>query len=679
MRYIDELPNNVRVIENTWIEMDDGVHLAAKLWLPEAAEDQPVPAILEYIPYRKRDNTRRRDSMIQTYMAGHGYAVARVDMRGSGDSEGVLVDEYIRREQDDGLNVLAWMAEQPWCDGNIGMIGISWGGFNGLQIAALRPPQLKAVISVCSTDDRYADDVHYMGGCLLGDNLSWASTMFAYNSCPPDPKIVGEAWRELWLQRLEGSGLWVANWLEHQRRDEFWKHGSVCEHWSAIQVPVLAVSGWADGYSNAVFRLLANLQSPCRALVGPWSHKYPHVGQPGPAIGWLQECRRWWDHWLRGEDNGVPDDPGLRAYMQDSTPPNTSYDTRPGRWVAEPGWPSQNVSMQPYTLAALRMVPEEPDQADDEELDERPLTIESPLRTGLFSGKWCSYSAPPDLPSDQRQDDGGALTFDSPELEAPLEILGSPEVELDLEANRPVAMVAVRLSDVRPDGSITRVTYGLLNLTHRDSHEEPSPLEPGKRYRVRVRMNDVAQRFPAGHSIRLAVSSVYWPLAWPAPELVQLTVHPRTSTLRLPVRAPRPEDDTLRPFEAPESARPAETVQVTPPDQGWQVTHDLANGRDELQVLKDGGRVYHPEIDLAHEDAVVERYSAVDNDLASLKGETITHKLFERGEWRVSIRTRTVLTSTKTELVIHADLDAYEGDQRVFCHSWDRRVPRDHL
>ncbi|MFP4033745.1 MAG: CocE/NonD family hydrolase, partial [Desulfococcaceae bacterium] len=325
MKTVHHFPHGVTVVENVWIPMPDGARLAARLWLPDGAETTPVPTILEYIPYRKRDQTRARDDANHYYFAGRGYAGLRVDIRGSGDSEGVLADEYLAGELEDGLRILEWIEKQPWSDGKAGMIGISWGGFNGLQIAALAPPQLKAVVTVCSTDDRYADDIHYMGGCLLGDNLSWASVMFARNALPPDPEIVGGRWRRMWRRRLEESGLWLDNWLRHQRRDDFWKHGSVCEDFSAIQCPVMAVSGWADGYSNAVFRLLEGLSVPRKGLVGPWSHKYPHQGVPGPAIGFLQECVRWWDRWLKGEENGAETGPMLRVWMQDSIAPRAAY------------------------------------------------------------------------------------------------------------------------------------------------------------------------------------------------------------------------------------------------------------------------------------------------------------------------------------------------------------------
>src|SRR5690606_1029269 len=337
-RALDEFPFEVTEIENQWIPMSDGTRLAARIWMPKNAEREPVPAIVEYLPYRKRDFTAYRDSINHPYFAGHGYACIRVDLRGSGESDGVLTDEYLHTEWRDGLEVLRWIARQPWCTGDIGMMGVSWGGFNALQIAALAPPELKAVITLCSTDDRFADDVHHMGGCLLSENLSWASVMFSHNALPPDAALVGARWRTMWRNRLESNRAWLETWLRHQYRDAYWKHGSICEDYSAIECPVLAVSGWTDGYSNAVFRLMAGLECPRKGLIGPWGHTYPHMGVPGPTIGFLQEALRWWDQWLKERDTGVMDEPMLRVWMQDSVPPTTSYVERPGRWVAEDGW-----------------------------------------------------------------------------------------------------------------------------------------------------------------------------------------------------------------------------------------------------------------------------------------------------------------------------------------------------
>lgn len=673
MRIVTDFPRRVQE-EEIWIPLADGTRLAARIWRPVDADHHPVPAILEYLPYRKRDLTAERDVQMHPYWAGHGYAGVRVDIRGTGESDGVLTDEYLPSELEDGLEILAWLEAQPWCTGEVGMIGISWGGFNGLQIAALRPPQLKAVITLCFTDDRYADDIHHMGGCLLGDNLSWASTMFDGNACPPDPDLVGERWREMWLERLDGSGLWLAQWLAHQRRDAYWKHGSVCEDYSAIQCPVYAVSGWADGYCNAVFRVLERLSVPRKGLVGPWAHKYPHLGVPGPAIGFLQESLRWWDRWLKNIDTGIMDEPMVRVWMQESVPPSARYDERPGRWIAEPSWPSPNILPASFRLTAGHdLLPEADGQDDDATLD-----IRSPLSVGLYAGKWCSYNAPPDLPHDQRDEDGGSLIFQTPRLDAPLEIFGAPIVELELSADQPVAMVALRISDIAEDDKATRVSYGLLNLTHRDSNEFPEPLEPGKRYRVQISLKHIAQQFGAGHAIRLAISTSYWPLAWPAPRPVRLTILPSCCRLVLPVRAPRPAEEAALPaFDEPEGAPPMAKTLLQPTQESWQVIRDLANDRTTLEVINDEGRYRIDDINLEIAARITERYAYSYGNYDSVSGWTEWQRSFKRGNWEVHTLTRTLMTSDAENFRLHATLDAWEGDTRIFARTWDRTIPRD--
>lgn len=660
----------VRVLETVWIPMSDGCRLAAKLWLPQDAEQAPVPAILEYIPYRRRDHKAIRDQEIHAWFARHGYAGVRVDLRGSGDSEGILRDEYLQQELDDGLEILRWLAAQSWCSGKVGLFGLSWGGFNALQLAALRPPEVDAVVSVCASDDRYSDDVHYMGGCLLTDNLSWASTMFGFNSCPPDPQVVGERWKTMWLERLEGSGLWIKTWLEHQRRTAYWRHGSVCEDYAAIQAPVLAVSGWSDGYTNAVFRLLEHLTVPRRGLVGAWGHKYPHLGGPGPAIDFLGECLRWWDRWLKGVDTGIDGEPMLRAWMQDTTSPLTPR--RPGRWVAEESWPTPRI-----TPRAFQLRPRSLEQDQGQPADARIMSIQSPLSCGLFAGKWCSYAEVTDLPWDQRQEDGGALTFDTEPLAQDLEMLGAPEIALEIAADKPVAMVAVRLCDMAPNDRVTRVTYGILNLTHRHDHQDPAPLEPGVFYPIRFRLNYSAQRFPAGHRIRLSISSSYWPLAWPAPEPARLSLKLSGCRLSLPVRTPQEADTYLRPLDGPRYAEGPATTLLAPAKREWVVEQNLAKNEISLNVANDDARVRLDEIDLEIGRNVTERYSYQHNLYDTLRGVVTSERSFKRGGWDIVTRTRTVLASTRTHFLIRATLDAYEGDVRVFSKSWDEAVTRD--
>ena len=670
MKYVDKFPNDVKAIENTWIPMPDGVRLAARIWMPKDADQRPVPALLEFIPYRKRDDERLKAESIHAYFAGHGYVSLRVDLRGSGDSEGVLEDEYLEQEQDDGLAILKWLAEQPWCNGRVGIFGISWGGFNALQIAARKPPELGAIITVCSTDDRYRDDIHHMGGCLLGDNLSWASTMFSYNSLPPDPALTPD-WRERWHERLQGSGLWLDTWLRHPHRDDYWKHGSVSEDHGCITVPVMAVSGWADGYSNAVFRLLEHLEVPRAGLVGPWSHKYPHIGQPGPAIGWLQECVRWWDRWLKGIDNGVDDQPHLRAFVQASHAPFSGHHERAGRWVSEPTWPSPHTEWLTYRMSGHQL---SPDQVPSRRHADERMLVHSPLSTGLFAGKWASYGDAPDLPGDQQEEDGGALVFETAPLEEDVEILGAAVVELEVASDVPVAMLAIRLSDVRPNNEVNRLTYGLLNLTHRDGHEHPQPLVPDEPVRVRVRLNDVGQHIPAGHRLRLALSTSYWPLAWLPPEPVHLTVFPSTGCLYLPVRPAR--DEEAIEFGPVEAARPGPVTDLEPGESWWRVLRDLGTGTSTLEIVKAKGPRRIENIDLTISYRVTERDTVQGADVTSARGETLWERTLERGDWKVRTVARTVLTCDVEDFYLHATLDAFEGEERVHSSNASRRIPR---
>jgi putative CocE/NonD family hydrolase len=674
MREVTELPQDIVTDDHIEVPVRDGVRLSVRVWRPAGSDRTPVPGVLESIPYRKRDLTAHRDSIHAPYLAGHGYGYVRLDLRGTGDSEGVLTDEYTETEHRDIEEVLAWLAAQPWCTGRTAMMGISWGGFNALQVAARRPPSLGAIVISSFTDDRYADDMHYMGGCLLSDNLAEAGTMFASATCPPDPGVVGDRWREMWLQRLDAASPWIDTWLSHQRRDDYWRRASVCEDYGAVQVPVLASSGWADGYSNAVFRVLEHLDVPRKGLIGPWSHRYPHLGEPGPAIGYLQEVVRWFDHWLLDADNGAMDGPMLQTWMQDSAPPSTAYADRPGRWVGEPSWPSPHISAVAHALGPHRVAPA------GEPAEQRDLAVQSPLSVGQFAGKWASYNAPPDLPYDQREEDGGSLVFDTDELVERCEILGAPAVELDVTADEPVAMLAARLSDVAPDGRATRVTYGLLNLSHRDGSAQPRPLEPGERCSVRIQLNGVAQAFPPGHRIRLSLSTSYWPLAWAPPKPVRVTVRTGSSRLILPVR-PGVEADEVppRPFGDPEGSRPIAMSRVRDGDHRWTVSRDLVEYHSALEILKDGGTVRYEDIALEVARRASEKFSWVADDYSSLRGETEWTMSFCRGDWSTTTVTRTVLTCTDSEFALHAQLDGYEGGRRIISRNWNRTIPRDCL
>jgi putative CocE/NonD family hydrolase len=668
VRIVTEFPHRFNVTAHTWIEMSDGCRLSGKLWIPDDALEQPVPAILEYIPYRKDDFTAIRDHSMHAWFAGHGYASARVDLRGSGDSEGILTDEYLPLEQSDGIEVIRWLAGQPWCNGRVGMIGISWGGFNALQIAAHSPPELGAVISVGSTVDRYAEDVHYIGGAVHGYwMLSWASTMLAFGARPPDPALVGESWREMWLERLDGTSPFIDPWLGHQRRSAYWKQGSVCEDYSAITCPVYMVSGWDDTYRGSVLKYLQGAVAPAKGLIGPWGHQYPHEGTPGPEIGFLQECVRYFDRHLKGLANGIDDEPRLRVMLQEPVRPERGAADRVGHWVALNAWP-------PAGACTIVLRPDAGGSLGESVPLPATLSISSDPVIGVGGGRFGGWT------SDQGRDDSRSLTFTSEPLAEDISILGTVHVRLEVSSDRPVAQVCARLCHLWPDGTSTRITGGVLNLTHRDSDEEPEALEPGRRYLIDVEMTAMSYICPRGHRLRLSVSAGYWPLLWPCPERFRLSVHTGEHTaVVLPVLdLAQTVCDVPDHFAGAAGAPPLE----------HETLGGLGADRLPLEVRHQGGAVELVTGDrdrhfrlggsgLEYFERDRNNYRIVEGDPRSAEVRVERHIELSRGEWRTRVQTSSKMSATGEHFLVTDVLDAYEGDERVFTRSWSRAIPRD--
>ncbi len=666
-----EFPLPVKVVENFWVPMPDGARLAARGWFPDHPKAGPVPAILEYLPYRKRDGTRGRDQGLHHYLAGHGYVTIRLDIRGTGDSEGLIDDEYTVQEQIDGCDAIAWIAGQAWCDGQVAMIGISWGGFNGLQIAARQPKALKTIITVGSTDDRYATDIHWVGGCLSKDNFDWSATMFAHNDLPPDPAIVGDRWRDMWRQRMTHNTPWIIDWLHHQRRDDYWKQGSVCEDFAKIKIPVYAVSGWADNYSESVPRLLAGLKGPCLGLIGPWAHSYPHDVTVEPAIGWLQEVVRWCDHWMKGRETGIMDEPMLRAWMQDSVPPRTCYTERPGRWVGEEQWPSPRIRHD-------RLFLNSGGKLDAKAAARTTVAICSPLWVGLAAGEVGRYGDDAEWAVDQREDDGGSLVFISEPLGERLEILGAPALHLTFASDKPQTLVSVRLNDVAPDGQSTRVTVGLLNLSHRNSHEFPEALVPGEYTSAMVELDDIAHAFPQGHRIAVSISTTYWPIAWPSPELATLTVACGASSLGLPVRPPRAEDAGMRAFDPPEAAPQAKvTYHEAEKTHPRRVVRDLSSGLMTVDFPRWTYRKEMHDIGQVQSSTAFARYEIVDGDPLSATLTTAYKVEMVRPDAAVSHESTGKLSCDASHFIVDMTLCVAENGITIFEKQWHERIARD--
>ena len=549
------------------------------------------------------------------------------------------------------------------------MIGLSWSGFNSLQIAALAPPALKAIVTTCASDDRFADDMHYMGGCLLHDNLQYGATLFTWLATPPDPRIVGERWRDMWLDRLAVVQPPAARWMHHSDRDAYWQSGSACEHHDRISAAVLAVGGWADGYTNAVMRLLSGLPGPRKGLIGPWGHAFPHVATPGPQIDFIGYVLRWWGHWLKGEDNGIMDEPMLTAWMQESEAPKPQYKTRRGRWIAERSWPSAQVSTTSLHLTETSLA-----QAP------APFTrqVRSPATTGIASGEWCPYGWGPDMPTDQREDDGASLCFDSAPLDAPMQLLGKAQLVLELESDRDESMVAVRLCDISPDGTSTRITFGLMDLQHREGLGHAVAVKPGARYQVCVTLKDVGYEIPAGHRLRIAVSTAYWPLAVPKTTAATVTLH--GGRLDLPQRRAKADAPEPPLLGEPWSPPPLETDVVAAPQRGRiRMTRAVADETVTVEVVRNLGAVYIHDVDLTLQALGSETYSIAATDAASLRSEATRRAAFEREDWQASIDTRSVLTLEDGAWRLQATLEAHEGAEQVFARRWDLHIPTSSL
>lgn len=683
-KVVDTFDYAVTTIEHTWIPLSDGVRLSVKLWKPvPQAEGEVFPLILEAIPYRKDDVSLWDDSVRMEYFAGHGYICARLDLRGSGDSEGALIDEYSVREQLDIVEAIEWLSNMPDTNGAVGMTGISWSGFNSLQVAQHRPPALKAIITVCSTDDRYDNDVHYMGGSILAFYQNWwGSIMHEFNIRPADPRIVGDAWRSMQMDRMNNNPYLTSIWLAHQNRDDYWKPGSVCENYEAIECAVLAVGGWADAYTDAIVRLVDHCTSVAQGIIGPWGHTWPERGIPGPAIGFLQECLRWWDHWLKGIDNGAERDPKMRYYLQEpcALTPDCAY--RAGAWMQTDRYTQERPRITFGFTENGSLVQDCPGDSDDRAdavapigSDTRFVSHASPLTVGTQVDTWLPMGSPIDLPSEQSPDDEKSLCFDSAPLEEDIDVVGQPIVRLRVAADRAEAFVFARLCDVWPDGTSHLITRGTMNLTHRMSHEYPELLVPGDYYDVEIPLKTVAQSIPAGHTVRLALSTSYWPWIWPSREKVTITVDTQESSFELPVQSDA-DKPLVRPFADAEIA-PGEQCEVVKPGKPYtERVFDPTTGIMTFSRSTDDDSVFITPSGFTFGSKKSTTYVINESDPLSARMESVRESVFARDDWKIETNVFSVMTCTYDDFIVETTTLVYENGKEIHNEHHLETIPR---
>jgi uncharacterized protein len=635
------------------IPMDDGVELAATLYLP-AESAGPQPCLLEALPYRKDDLTSGYADEYVRLRDEYGYTVCRLDLRGTGSSGGDATDEYPAREQVDLCAVIAWLADQPWCDGSVGMWGTSYSGFNSLQIACEQPPALKAIVAIYATDDRWTDDVHWRGGQLrFIDLVDYCHYMTPMNALPPVPSVWGPDWRDEWQRRVETYEPWLLTWLAERTDGPYWRHGSVAPAYDRIQCPVMIVAGWADGYRNNSFRTVEALRRggvPHRLLAGPWAHVSAESALPGPRIDLVAEMAAWWDRWLRGLDTAVDDGlsaPAVTAFVRSSTRPAPDLDTHAGQWVREE-WPSPRVG--PHVLT----------------LDSRAPYVVRP-DTGVDAWIDCAGHLPWGQSSDQRFDDAASMTW---EWDADnVTLLGQPEVRLRISADRPAAYVSAKLCDVFGDGTSALVSRGSLDLGFRTSRTSPTPLEPGQPYDVTLPLDACAYTFAPGQRLRLSIAGADWPNTVAPPEPVTITVH--GGQLVLPTwTGPSPYD--------PPDLPPGGAASDDGPGIVWRVERDVLCR--ETACVVDHGSTY----EVPHDGEATEHYRGrVVVDTRTF-GQRADGEVLFRLAWpeaTVETRSRLDVRVGGTDYEVTLELEAVEAPdtdgQRVIARRrWNQSLPR---
>jgi len=657
----------VQVFPHTLIPLSDSINLSSYLWLPIIESPTKLPTILEYLPYGYNSGTSIRDYLTHNYLASHGFACLRVDMRGSGESEGLIFDEYVEQEQKDCLEVMDWIEKQSWSNGKIGMMGISWGGFNSLQVAYLNPKQLKAIITICSTDDRYRDDIHYKGGSLLSENIGWAACMQCFSSTIPDP-IFNPKWEELWLERLKNQSIWLEPWIINQERNSYWKHGSICEDYSKIKAGVYLVGGWNDSYKSTILRMFQNLKCPRKALIGPWAHKYPHIAKPEPRIGFLKEAVKFWDYWLNDKENNFMEEQKIACYILESHKPKPFHPFLKGFWAVENSLDCIKKKVLYINNSGL-------EKEKNSDLD-KPVSINSPLSCGKHSGEYCIIWLGPDWPTDQREDDSKSLIFETKPFIEKEAFLGAATIHLFVSSNKTCGQIIVRLNEVHETGEVTRISYGVLNLQFREGFEKAVPLEVDKIYEITMILDDFGYEIGVGNKLRIAISSEYFPLIFPLKEKPTITIHlEKNCFLELPVYQGLKSEKS--PFEEPEALKGLDIKFLKEGENKRRVIEDIKNECITTEIVDDFGIVKYPNGIIIGERCEEEYWTKLDDPL-SAKIEIKWDYLAIREEMGLKVEVKNIVKFEGDEenFYIGNEISAMKNGKEVFASKQSRKIKR---
>ncbi len=655
----------IRSIEHIWIPMPDGTRLAARMWMPAHIPPAGLPAIFEYIPYRKSDMVRARDARNHPYLAENGYVSLRVDMRGSGDSDGVLTDMYTPKEMSDARDVIQWIAAQDWCNGRVGMFGTSWGGTASLQASIDAPDALKAVIAVCATHDRYEDDIHHMGGCLITDTLEWGATFPSILALPPTPES-GEDWYDRWTDRLENLCSPVETWVREEARGDYWRHGSIAHQTDRIECPILSVGGWSDRYSNSVMSLVDACPDKAWGIVGPWGHHYPDHGHPGPAIGFQQVALDWWDHWLRPTGSVAPRWPKLRVWLREFDMPGDALDTRNGAWI-ETG-PARGET-QPHDL----WLTQHNGLCSTPPKDQGAWNVPWDLLHGQAAGDTGYFGRFGGLPLEQSGDDAKALIFETPPLNRDLLLYGSAEVTLTIQTPNDRAQICLRLNDVAPDGTSSRIALAVLNLALDDTLDAPATPKGDGPQTVRPRFHTTAYRFKAGHRIRLAIAASYWPMVWTPPEQTDVKITMGQITLPVLVDAP---SELQSPFPAPHDLPTQKTFETLADPRLIRSRDTTPDGPISVNWHQPLTAMRHDDIDSVFSFETWADHQIDPDDPTSATSIFVHHMTIDRPDGVASVASRLKATCDADHYILNSEVRVSQDGSPIFERHWSQIIDR---